>query len=620
MQRIAACLCLVALSLAASGCQEEGTITVKSITFNGVNAVPESRLKNALATRQSAKLPWGRKFSFDRSRFDADLKRVEAFYADRGYPDARVVGFDVKLNDERDAVDVTVTVDEGAPIVVARIDFVGFDVIPPDRLEALRERLPFQAGRPRDRQNVVAAHEMAVNELRDHGYPYAKVTTSETDAGNRLVDLTFTGEPGVEAHVGALEFAGNTTVSNRVIERQLTFKPGDLYRRSVIQDSQRRLYDMELFQFVNIEALAPEQQLPDVRTRVTVTEGNHQRVNLGVGYGTEEKARVDAGYRHVNFLGGARTAGVRGRYSDLDRGIRFEFNQPYLFTPHFSMGLEAQHWRTYTPAYNSIITGGRATFTHRTSRYSSWSVSFLNERNNSTIDEEVQDDPELRNDLIALGLDPETGKQDGTVNAFAFDFQRSTADNLLNARRGYQLAAHVESAPGFMPGQYHFHAVTFDARYYVPIKERFSIANRLQFGNIDALFDDPAQVPFARKYFLGGSSSVRGWGRYEVGPLSSGLPIGGNSMMAFSSELRAIIYGSLGAVLFLDAGNVWEQEWSIDASELEYAVGVGVRYQTPVGPLRFDFGRQLTTIEDLLINGEPEKRNWRLHFSIGQAF
>jgi outer membrane protein assembly complex protein YaeT len=614
------CLCLAGLSLLAAACQEEGTITVKSIQFSGVQAVSESRLRNALATRQSAKLPWGRKYSFDRSRFDADLKRIEAFYADRGYPDARVVGFDVKLNDQKDGVDVTVTVSEGAPIVVSSINFVGFDAVPADHLATMREQLPFRVGQPRDRQNVVAAHEMAVNELRDHGYPFAKVATSEKEAGDKSVEVTFTGEPGVEAHVSAIEFAGNTAVSNRVIERQLTFKPGDLYRRSVVQDSQRRLYDMELFQFVNIEALSGQQQSSDVRTRVTVAEGKHQRVNLGVGYGTEEKARVDAGYRHVNFLGGARTAGVRGRYSALDRGFRLEFNQPYLFTPHFSLGAEGQHWKTFTPAYDSTITGARLTFTHRTNRYSSWSASFLNERNNSRIDESVRDDPELRNDLIALGLDPETGTQDGTVNAFAFDFQRSTADNLLNARRGYQLAAHVESAPRFMPGQYHFNAITFDARYYVPIKERFSIANRVQFGNIDALFDDPAQVPFARKYFLGGSSSVRGWGRYEVGPLSSGLPIGGNSFMAFSSELRAIIRGSLGAVLFLDAGNVWEQEWSIDASDLEYAAGVGVRYQTPVGPLRFDFGQQLTRIDGLLINGEPERRHWRIHFSIGQAF
>ena len=127
-----------------------------------------------------------------------------------------------------------------------------------------------------------------------------------------------------------------------------------------MQDSQRRLYGMELFQFVNVEALNPEQQPDDVPTRVTVAEGKHQRVNFGVGYGTEEKARVDAEYHHVNFLGGARTAGVHARWSSLDRGIRLDFNQPYFFAPHFSLGGEGQQWYTFTPAYQVRGTGGES--------------------------------------------------------------------------------------------------------------------------------------------------------------------------------------------------------------------------------------------------------------------
>ena len=328
---------LLALAVLVSGCQEDGTVIVKSITFEGVKAVDQSRLRNALATRQSAKLPWGRKQYFDRARFDADLKRIQAFYADRGYPNARVTGFDVKLNDKQDAVsrehhDRRRRAGDHRRRRVRRVRRH------PGRSPRGRcaERLPIAVGKPRDRQSVVVAHEMAVNELRDHGYPYAKVQAAES--GDKQVTLTFTAEPGTLAHFGPIEISGNQTVSNRVIERQLTFRPGDLYRRSVVQDSQRRLYAMELFLFVNIEPLEPEKQEPDVRTRVTVAEGKHQRVTLGVGYGSEEKARVDTSYRHVNFLGGARTAGVRGRYSDLDRGIRFEFNQPYLLTPQFSTG------------------------------------------------------------------------------------------------------------------------------------------------------------------------------------------------------------------------------------------------------------------------------------------
>ena len=100
-----------------------------------------------------------------------------------------------------------------------------------------------------------------------------------------------------------------------------------------MQNSQRRLYGMELFQFANVEALNPELQAAEVPVRVTVAEGKHQRVNFGVGYGTEEKGRVDAEYHHVNFLGGARSAGAHGRWSSLDRGLRLDFTQPYLFRP-----------------------------------------------------------------------------------------------------------------------------------------------------------------------------------------------------------------------------------------------------------------------------------------------
>jgi outer membrane protein insertion porin family/translocation and assembly module TamA len=629
MSRVRYVLVAVALAFTAVACNEDGTVAVHSLKFNGVRNVDVTRLKNALATRENTKvpvvgweLPWGKKNYFDRGRFDADLKRIEAFYADRGYPDARVTDFDVKLNDKQDSVDVTLTIDEGQPVRVVSVDFRGFDDIPPNHLEQMKRQIPVKVSRPRDRQEVTAAHELAVNELRDHGYPYARVATDENDGTDgKQAAIVFTAEPGTQAHFGDVQIAGNTSVSNRVIERQLTFKPGELYRRSIVQESQRRLYSMELFQFVNIESLNPEQQRSVVDTRVTVAEGKHQRVNFGVGYGTEEKARVDAEYHHVNFLGGARTAGAHGRWSSLDRGIRLDFNQPYFFAPHLSLGGEAQHWYTYTPAYRSLVTGGKGTLMHRRTPAFSWSVSVTSERNSSTVSEEALRDPSLYADLIALGLNPRTGRQEGTLTAVGFDVQRNTADNLLNARRGYQLAFHFEQAGRLLPGTYNYNALSVDARHYIPVSNRLVIANRLQVGAINAKGDDPTQVPFSKKYFLGGATSIRGWGRYEVSPLGGeGSPIGGNSMIAFSSEARYSLRGSFGAVLFIDGGNVWEGDWQYKLGELRYAIGPGLRYQTPVGPIRFDVGYQLNPIPGLLVNGEPQARQWRIHFSIGQAF
>ena len=620
MRRTILNLGLALITVASGACREEGTIIVHSLRFEGVMAVDEARLKGALATRQSSKLPWGRNLYFNRTRFDADLKRIQAFYADRGYPDARVTAFDVRLNDKQDAVDVTLTISEGEPVRVAAIEFVGFDSVPPGHVNDLKERMPLKVGMPRDRQVVISTHEMAINELRDHGYPYARVSTAES-ANSRDVTVTFTAEPGTLAHFGAVEIVGNSAVGEGVIRRQLTYRPGDLYRRSVVQDTQRRLYGMELFQFVNVEGLSLEREDPEVRTRVTVAEGKHQRVNFGVGYGSEEKARVDGEYHHVNFLGGARAAGAHARWSSLDRGVRLDFNQPYVFTPHFSLGMEGQHWYTFTPAYQSVTTGGKVALMHRTSQQTSWSVSLLSERADSSISEEALADPTLRDDLIALGLDPTTGHQEGTIDALGFDFQRSTADNPLSARRGYQLALHTESAGRLLPGTYNYLALSLDGRHYLPIGNSLVVASRLQAATIDARGDDGTNVPFSKKYFLGGATSLRGWGRYEVSPLSeSGLPLGGNSLLALNAELRASLVGQLGGVLFVDAGNVWPDEWRYDLTDLRVAVGAGLRYQTPVGPVRFDFGYQLNPIEGLMIDGAPQERPWRIHFSIGQAF
>ena len=285
------------------------------------------------------------------------------------------------------------------------------------------------------------------------------------------------------------------------------------------------------------------------------------------------------------------------------------------------MSGEAQRWWTFTPAYESIVSGVKATVTHRANDRMSWAVSMTSEHDRSSISNDVLTDLTLRSDLIALGLDPRTGEQNGVLNALGFDTHYSTADNLLNAKRGYQLAFHAEQAGRIVRGTYNYYAMTADARHYLPINDDLVIASRVQLGNIHPVGLDQVNVPFSKKYFLGGATSIRGWGRYEVSPLSgSGLPIGGDSMFLFSEELRATLRGSLGAVFFLDAGNVWAESFGIKLNDLRYAIGPGLRYQTPVGPFRFDFGYQLNPIPGLLVNGEPSNRRWRIHFSIGQAF
>jgi outer membrane translocation and assembly module TamA len=128
-------------------------------------------------------------------------------------------------------------------------------------------------------------------------------------------------------------------------------------------------------------------------------------------------------------------------------------------------------------------------------------------------------------------------------------------------------------------------------------------------------------IPFFKRYFLGGANNLRGWGRFDVAPVSgSGYPLGGASFLNFSTEVRMPIWGSLGGVLFLDGGNVWTDPWTFNLNDMRYDVGPGIRYNTKIGPIRADLGYQLNPIPNLQVNGKPEARHFRFHFSIGQAF
>ncbi len=127
-------------------------------------------------------------------------------------------------------------------------------------------------------------------------------------------------------------------------------------------------------------------------------------------------------------------------------------------------------------------------------------------------------------------------------------------------------------------------------------------------------------MPFFKRYFLGGASNLRGWGRFEVSPLVDGKIVGGSSFLNMSTELRASVWRNLGVVLFLDAGNVWTNPWDLNLDDLRYDIGPGLRFKTPVGPFRFDVGYQLNPIPGLLVDGKEQKRPLRFHFSIGQAF
>jgi outer membrane protein assembly complex protein YaeT len=624
------------LVLGTTACKDNEAIKVRSLKFNGVSKVSESELRAVLATKQGSWLPFSKKPGFNRAEFTRDLQRIRAFYADRGFPDAKVTALDADFDKDKKTVAIIVSVDEGLPIVVRTVRFEGFQVLPERRQRALPRIVRVAEGAPLNRPAVRTGRETAANELREFGYPYAHVTVHETQAeASREVILVYAADPGPAAVFGPVEIRGNQSVSDNVIERQLTFREGEPYRQSRVQSSQRRLSSLPLFQFAYVEPRGQETRAVQVPMRVTLAEDKLRQLSASAGYGSEEQARVRASWTHVNFLGDARQLGLEGKYSSLDRGVRLEFKEPHFFMRDLAFAAQAQAWDQNEPTYRQKTLGGRATvawlrddrgMARQRGSKMSLGLTVINEYTDYRVSDEALADPDFRDDLIALGLNPETGADTGTLRALRVYADYDSTPGRLDAQRGIALSLAVEQAGRLIPGDFRYTEFLAEGRHYVRLGRRLVLANRLRYGTIDApASNDPSQpsdvVPYFKRYFLGGSTSLRGWGRYEVAPLTdSGLPVGGLSLFEGSSEARIRLTSKLSAVAFVDFGGVGAEPWKPLDDDLRVDAGPGLRYQTPVGPVRLDFGYQLTPIDGLVVDGDTTPRNWRVHVSIGQAF
>jgi len=616
--------------VSTAGAQDRD-IHVASLAFEGNEAFADSQLKAVIVTRAPGWWPWSKRPFFNRSTFDQDLDRLRAFYDDRGFPDARVTGVDVEFTASRDGVRLRIHLDEGEPMIVDRVEFTGLDDAPPDVTSALGD-LPVLSGMRRDRQRISAAREQLTFLLRDHGYPSASVTSDERAADDsRRVVVAFNASPGAVAVFGPISVQGARSVAPSVVVRSLSFRPGDEYRESLVLDSQRRLGGLGIFDFAHVAPAASEEgraapQGPLPMT-VTVAEGKPQRYQIGIGYGSEDGPRGSFLWEHLNFLGDARRLSFDTKYSVRLRGAGVEFREPYFLTRRLSLTARAGAWWADEPAYSSRAVGGRIGLTWRTERRGPRMrpvshvvrAGYLNDALVYSIDPEVLADLTQFDGLIALGLDPVTGRGRGRLSALDADVERTAGEIEGDPHNGHALSLHVKHAAPWLGGTFRYDEVLAEGRIYVPLGQRVVWASRARAG---AIFADAAtDVPFSQRYFLGGSSNLRGWGRFQVAPLTGdGLPVGGRTLVDLSTELRLTVRGPAGVVFFVDAGNVWDESGRVRLNDLQAAAGPGLRYVSPIGVVRADLGLQITRTPGLIIDGRPESRRWRLHISIGHAF
>ena len=633
----------------AIACHEAGDVKVASLTFKGNHAFKTRTLSRLLVTQASSKLPWARPHYFNRQTFEVDLKRVTGYYVDHGYPDARVTSMAIDFTPAKDAVHLAIEIDEGAPLLIEAVEISGLEPVP-EGVRTTVSDAAVKTGAPRDRQLVAASRERMAFLLRDNGYARARVTTGERDGTQpHSVIVTFTAAPGPETHFGENVVVGTEHVHESVVLRSFSFKTGDLFRESAVLESQRRLSGLGIFDFAHIaprevRESADSISAPDATDHTnglnssaatltlpmvaTVVEGKPQRLQIGLGYGSEDGPRGSLSWEHLNVFGGAQQLSLNTRYSLRLRGGQVDFTQPYFLAPRLSFFASAGVWDTQETIYNSQSRGGRLGVIWRQQAGrrgelepidQSVRLSYSNDGLSYQVTPETLADITFHEQLIALGLDPVLGRGSGRLAAISIEGTRQSIDHRLDPHRGYMVNARLVHASPWLQGNFRYDEVDTEGRFYLGLGDGPVWASRARIAALLARND--ASVPFSERYFLGGSASLRGWGRYQVAPLTTeGLPIGGRALVDLSTELRFAIRSSFGMVVFVDAGRVFADSDSFGKSPLLIAAGPGLRYVSPVGIIRADLGIQLKHVPGLVINGSPETRHWRIHFSIGHTF
>jgi outer membrane protein assembly factor BamA len=486
------------------------------------------------------------------------------------------------------------------PVIVEEVRLEGFDVLPDEAREDLQDDLPLRAGAALTDESEKAAGERAVEILQNNGRPYAQVGVAREPIDATRTRVILRAEPGTIGFFGAVDIAGNRRVDDRIIRRRLAYAPGDLFRRSAIEHTQQRIGALGLFKSVEIRAQNIDNRPAMVPTLVTVEEGTPWKWNLGLGYAAGERLGVDARISHLNVFGSARRVDLQGRVSRIDRTAEVIFTQNDAWHPALSLSLQARHQELDERAFFVMSRGGQAAVSWQWTRAFSTTGSYAVALERSDVD---------------ASLDPLLGLEDGMLSAWSVDLDHRDP-SLARA-----LSLHIEQAGGWMPGTFNYFSVVGDARHYRrAFDDRVVFATRLRLGSIDPMGGE-ADLPLLKRFFLGGSSEMRGWGVYELSALSaSGEPVGGKSLLSAIAELRVPIFKRLRGAVFIEAGNVWQDPWSMRLGDLRYDTGPGLRFDTPFGLIRFDFGYQLKPLEGLRIDGRPQKSRWRMNFGIGESF
>lgn len=394
-----------------------------------------------------------------------------------------------------------------------------------------------------------------------------------------------------EATFGSVEFQGNDKTKLSYLNKVIPFKQGDCYRAEKVQSFREKLISTGLFSRADINLPETLPQDGIVPIQVNLKERAKRTVKAGASFYTDDGLGFIVGWTHRNFFGGAEKLDAELKLSQRQQQLGVDVTKPFFIRKDQSLSLSASMERQDTEAFEELSLGSsasiRRSFTRRLSGSTGFSMELTRIRDKNT-------DVEDNFGLISF------------PNSLTFD----NRDNPLDPRKGWNIRAAVTPFVDALGTTDPFFKSRLSASTYYGFTDDIVLAARASVGSI--MGADIENVPATERFYSGGGGSVRGFGYQEVGDKINGSPTGGASVVEGSTEIRFKITDKIGAVTFIDAGNV-STEISPQFSDFSIGAGLGLRYYTALGPIRFDLATPLT-------NKDETDQNYQIYISIGQAF
>ncbi|MGE3523094.1 MAG: BamA/TamA family outer membrane protein, partial [Candidatus Dadabacteria bacterium] len=496
---------------------EEVAVRISKVKIKGAKAVSKQDIEQSIGTESPSIRFWVKKPEFNEEVLIDDMVRIKRLYASHGYYDAEAT-YELKYNDDHTRVEITINIKEGEPVILTELS-IGYEGDLTDEVKKdIDKAVPLKVDKtfsPVGYQQTKGAIEEI---LSNEGHPKAVVDGEAlVNRREKWARAKFVVKPGPVYTFGSVTVVGNVEVETYVISREATFKKGDIYSLQKINETQANIFQLGLFRSVVIDPVYNEEdQVADVR--ITVKERKQGSVKFGVGFGTEDKLRAQAIWTKRNFFGGGRRLEVAGKFSFITQRLETSVLQPYILGRDSQLIGSLNFQRDDVPSFEgeSFLTTAEVQkdFREYYSAFGSFNVQL------SRVQRSARRTPE------------EKSRENFFLTYFNSGLEMDTTDNILNPTRGFVIAGGLESSFRALFSDVNYFKGTVELRGYKRLL-RMILASRLTVGVIQPFGSTGTfDIPIFKRFFAGGSTSMRGFPFQKLGPLSDGGdPLGGNSLL-----------------------------------------------------------------------------------------